>query len=191
MEHFALGVAPTGAVVDGIAWRDTPAYVEAKVAIEKAWLPIYVITVDERTGAAVTCWDHQFDAILENLSKPQIESVLRRIHPTWFQCVDNATRERYGDGALLEMLDPDVMNRKWMIGVLFSHLAEDTDSAAAKAMEKVMGISLAVFNELQNKPSKFDYIRVAAAGAAQGGSQGMAIAQKIYSAARWIPNFEP
>lgn len=186
MEHFALGTPPVTPAVDGMSWRETASYVEVKVAVQDAWVAVYVITVSETTGAAVTCWDHQFEPILENLSKPQIEPVMRRLHPTWFACADNAARERYGDGALLEFLDPDVMNRKWMIGVLFSHLAEDTDAAASRAMEKVLGLSLRIFAESSNKPSRLDYVRVAAAGAAKGGARGMAIADKIRQASQWL-----
>ncbi len=186
MEHFTLGTPPDSPVVDGVAWRETSSYVEAKVAVQEAWVPIYIITINETTGAAVTCWDHQFDPILEQLQKPQIEQVMRRLQPTWFASADNAAKERYGDGALLEFLDPDVMNRKWMIGVLFSYLASDTDAAACAAMEKVLRISLQIFAESSNKPSAFDYVRVAAAGAAKGGAQGMATAEKIRQSAQWL-----
>ena len=150
MEHFALGTEPHTDPVDGIAWRETDAYVEAKVAVGTAWAPVYIITVSDSVGAAVTCWDHQFDALVDNLRTPQIEKIMRRLHPTWFACADNAARERYGDGALVELLDPDSMNRKWMIGVLFSHLVGDKETAA-RALAKVTEISLAVFHESSNK----------------------------------------
>ncbi|WP_449281632.1 hypothetical protein [Leucobacter sp.] len=189
MEHFLYGAPPATEIVDGIAWRDTASYVEAKVSLGDAWVPVYILTVDDAIGAAVTCWDHQFDPILENLAQPQIEPVLRRLHPAWFACMDHARQERYGDGALLEFLDPDVMNRKWMIGVLFSSLETDRDARVAAAMEKVLAISLQVFQESSNKPSAFDYMRVAAAGALQGGAQGLAVADKIRAAAQWLPVF--
>ncbi|WP_062464599.1 hypothetical protein [Demequina soli] len=187
MEHFANATAPTTEVVDGIAWRRTSAYTEAKVAVESAWVPVYLIRVDENVGAAVTCWDHQFDVIIDNLTKLQIEKVLRRLQPTWFACADNATKERYGDGALLELLDPDTLNRKWMIGVMFSH--ESTDpQAAAKAMAKVTEISLAVFAESSNKASAMDYARAATGGFFAGAARGMTYAERIMQAAKWIPS---
>lgn len=145
-----------------------------------------MLTVSDSACVAVTCWDHQFDPILEHLDKPQVEKVLRRLHPAWFECVDNAVRERYGDGALLEFLDPDVMNRKWMIGVMFSYLADDKDAAAAVAVDKVLTLSLRVFEESSNKPSKLDYVRAAAAGAAQGGARGWAATAQIRGAAQWL-----
>lgn len=189
MEHFLAGSPPRGPVEDGIAWRETGNYVEAKVLVQDVWLPIYVITVREGIGAAVSCWDHQFDPIIDNLTKPQIEAIMRRLHPTWFACVDNAIRERYSEGALVELLDPDVMDRKWMIAVLFSHRADDRDHAAGVAMDRVVKVSAEVAEESNNKPSKLDYLRAAAGGAAQGGAQGLALANRIREAAQWISGF--
>jgi len=190
VEHFLTGSIPTVPVTDGIAWRQTDSYVEAKLQMpgDSQWLPAYVLTASEGVGAAATCWDHQFDAFVDQLTNPEIVKIWRRIYPTWFACVDHAMTERYGEGALVELLDPDEMSRKWMIAVLFSRRAKDLNNAAAVALDRVVKISTLLAEELLRKPSKMDYVRAAAGGLVRGAVQGSAQANRIRDAFGWIPD---
>ncbi|MCD2462293.1 hypothetical protein ACFT0G_16720 [Streptomyces sp. NPDC057020] len=190
MEHFLAGSPPEGPVANGIASRDTDSYLEVKALVSDLWLPSYVIPIEEGIHAAATCWDNQFDTMVDQLEKPSVVKAWRRMHPTWLACVENCLKERYGDGTVMQLIDPDDMNRKWLVAVVFRPRGTDAAQSAAMgaAVDRVITLSAQMAAEFHTKPSALEYIRAAGSGFFQGAAEGAALANRFREAAtQWIP----
>jgi hypothetical protein len=98
---------------------------------------------------------------------------LRKIWPTFFELIDNSVDERYGDGALTEVVDPEDMNRKWVIAILVGGLKSEADwPRVLEAVDRAVALSLTVGQELQHELSKGQKVKVMLAGGRAGYRQG-------------------
>jgi hypothetical protein len=143
------------------------------------WFSSYIVHIDDNVLAGVTCWDQQFDIILEKFNDPQHGRIwvdeFRKIWPTLFSLFDNTIDERYGEGALAELVDPDDMNRKWFVVALvgIADLTDDEiEQRCYEAADKAVDLSLALTREFQNELSWKQKAKIVARGSAAGYREG-------------------
>lgn len=174
--------------------RDTSDYIEFTLrsrANPGRWLAIYLVQVNASgTWAAVSCWDRQFDRIVAQAAGKNGDLVIaeyRRIWPTFFALVQNAADEQYGNGALTEFMDPDEMNRKWFVAVLFrtppGNPAE-LDERVATAVAKVVTLTDQLQSDFLRPLTKISQARAILKAAVRGANES----QEIFK--RWTENFD-
>ena len=195
MQHFLHTVAPasgSGAVeVDHES--DYVEFLLQSKTDPSVWFASYLLKVDDNVAAAVTCWDQQFDVVFQQLNDPKYGAIyvdeFRKIWPTFFSLVDATNDERYGDGALTQLVDPDDMNRKWFVAVLVSGLQTATENDGSKftaAVDKAVDLSLAVFREAQTKLSWKLKAKIGLRGGAVGYRAGKEFAGPWEDRLRWL-----
>jgi hypothetical protein len=184
VQHFLQAVPPSSG--SGIVTRERDGYY-TEVLIEfdtgDAWVAAYVIPIDEDAVACVTCWDQQFDPIFQQLTDPKYGQIyvdeFKKIWPQFFALIDNTVDERFGDGAITQLVDPDDRNRKWFVAKVVGGLqaADDSGTAArvSAAIDAVAELSLAIFREFQHELSWRQKAKIMARGGAVGYREGKAI----------------
>lgn len=156
---------------------ESPNYVEVVTPYPGGSFITYLVREEEDTYAVCACWEQVFDAMFKRLNDPSIGPVFasegRKLWPGFFLAYDNAVDERYGDGAMVELVDPDDMNRKWFIAIKF-RASSDTqiEEKGAAAMERVVDFSLQIGQELERELTFWEKTRLFAKGGAQGYRRG-------------------
>jgi hypothetical protein len=157
------------------------------------WFSGYALRVDDDVWAALTCWDREFDPMLEILGRQDgdlIAAELRKIRPALFQLIDNAVGERYGDGALVEIQDPDDFNRKWFIAKLFRASDDELDEALDTHLTQIMESSVVVLRESLNPIPASALARLGIRGAIRGAADGYRIANSLLDKFRWLSDLQ-
>jgi hypothetical protein len=179
-----------------------PAYTEVltrSTGDPNHWFSGYVVKIDDNTLAAAVCWGQQFDAVFQQLNDPRFGSIyvdeFRKIYPTFFSLIDNAVDERYGDGALTELIDLDDMNRKWFFAKLINVTARGggagADLAVRNAVDEVIALALAAAREFQTDLSWKAKLRIGARGGAVGYKEGAAISDRWGKRLNWLQALLP
>ncbi|HEU0131456.1 MAG TPA: hypothetical protein VFQ85_10760 [Mycobacteriales bacterium] len=149
---------------------------------------VYVLNAGEGVGAAVTCWGQRFDPVFAGFDDPKYGRIwmdaYRTIWPTLFALIDNAIDERFGDGALTELVDPDDVNRKWFVAVLFS--TSSGEAAAEHAVDRVAELSVALSNDLTRQLGWKEKAKIAARGGRVGYREGREIADRWEKRLDWL-----
>jgi hypothetical protein len=195
MQHFLRNAAPLPTEQDVVMEDHSPDYIAflRRSNVNPArWFSSYLVKIDDHASAAITCWDQQFDPLFEKLGDPQHGAILagefRKLWPNVFAVIDNALDERYGDGALTEFIDPDDMNRKWFVAVLFSSASSDQDehTVASRAIDAVVERSLGIADDLLKELPWKAKIRIGLRGGAVGFKRGQEIADKWRKRLDWL-----
>lgn len=197
MEHF-LHTAPPATAEPGanVVLEDhQPDYYKLLARSDfdpNVWFSAYVVSVDDHTSAGMTCWDQQFDGAFEKFADPKYGPIyaeeFRKVWPTFFELIDHAVDERYGEGALTEFIDPDDVNRKWFIAVLTRAMGstmEDVDRRL-EAADRAVELSLAVTREIQTKPGWKRMAKIGLRGGAVGYREGQALRAKWEGRLNWL-----
>lgn len=180
MDHFwAPTTVPLGgdAVALGeVANGRCPIYLRDSVNPGR-WYVAYVVMIEDGVGAALACWDQDFDEYFRLIADPKLGSIyvdeFRRQWRTFAQLLDQTADERYGDGALAEFIDPDDINRKWFVACLFAGDPDATafmERAVAAAVRSVE-LSIAIRADFRSPISALSYTRIAFRGAAAGAAE--------------------
>jgi hypothetical protein len=197
VEHF-LETAPPATTEPGsdVLFEDhTPSYLKvlSRSSVDaNTWYSAYLIRIDDHTSAAVTCWGQQFDVAFQQFADSKYGHVylkeFRKIWPTFFELIDHAIDERYGDGALTELIDPDDVNRKWFIAVLVSGSgsADDQEQRRLEAADVAVALSLAVTREIHTELTWKVKAKIAMGGGAVGLREGQAIRSKWEGRLNWL-----
>jgi hypothetical protein len=189
---------PTPAEYDGLSLRQTPSYTEIISSVaggsREDLSCCYVLRNDDATYAAVTCWQNTFDVFYQQLMTKYGQIYLDAIKETWpilWAVISNSINQRYGDGALLELVDPDDMNRKWFVGVLVGNI-EDPKSPAdhpriVQAVQQVSDISLQIHRERITRTMSFrTKAKIGLRGAMVGYLEGQALSDRLESKLQWF-----
>jgi hypothetical protein len=196
MQHFVRPTPPTAAESDVVVNPHDPYYWEylfRSPAAPNGWVVAYLVKIDENIAAAVTCWDQHFDPVIQQLSNPRsgpvLEKEARKTWVTFFKLLDNAIDERYGEGALTEMIDPDDMNKKWYFAVLISGLTQGGSEFAGKlqpAIEKVVDLSFQFIQESPGKQSMAQKARIFMSGFVSGYRRGEEMVRPWQQRLDWL-----
>jgi hypothetical protein len=200
MQHFLHTVAPPSTEESLLTEDHSPDYLMFlhRSSVNPArWFSSYLVRIDDQVSAAMTCWDQHFDPIFEKFGDPDQGPILsdefRRIWPNFFAVIDNALDERYGDGALTQFIDPDDMNRKWFVAVLFhsssSSSNQDYEKAVLNAIDAVVTRSHGIADDLLKELPWKSMVRIGFRGGAVGYRKGKAISDKWKQRLEWLQFF--
>lgn len=190
MEFFLAGTPPVIEGSNGVAWRYESTYAEAKVRLAEHWLPVYVFSIEDGVLAAATCWNDMFDRMIDELFKHEaLYPTLEKLYPTAMNVIENARSERYGDGALLQFIDPDDMYRKWFISVLVPGLFADdltADKTLLAAMDKTYRLGIQVGIEAEAEPTATQFLGLAGRGALEGYRERNKLFEELHDCLQWL-----
>lgn len=133
MKYFLQDFA--GAQDEETYYSTTPSYVELIkfVADPPSLSRTYVWLIQDYTFFVCTCWEHQFDGWMQLLvERPggiNWFQTLSETYPTAGRLLSNASAERYSDGVLVNLPDPDDGERKWFIGTVVGNIHLETEEA--------------------------------------------------------------
>lgn len=106
----------------------TPSYIELiKTVVNPSSISrTYIWLVQDYTFFICTCWEHQFDPwmqlLIERPGGINWFRTLSETYPTAGRLLTNAHTERYSDGVLVNLPDPDDGERKWFIGTVVGNV---------------------------------------------------------------------
>lgn len=140
--------------------RATRGYFEVEYkAQSEIYLTLYYIPRSESSVFIAACWDHAFDGPIEGLSDDDALETVTQTWPTLAQLLANGIEDRYSQGALIVLEDPDCGEKKWFVASVAGNLdlgsldglfTEETQEVARLVIE----CSTALMGELQeNQPS--------------------------------------
>lgn len=150
------------------------------------WYVAYVLMLEDGVGAGLSCWNQDFDAYCALIADPKHGPIyvteFRKQWKVFAQILDQTADERYGDGALAQLIDVDDLNRKWFVASLFAADPESSafpEKAVAAAMRSVE-LSIAMKSEFRAPIRPLTYARVFMRGAAVGAAD----------AQRWLKHLD-
>lgn len=149
--------------------RSYPSYLELSAAAgdasEPALVTWYLLPADEYTYLVVASFGHQLDPLVEVLLDRGIGmaearmAVLAKRVPTFVRLLTNMTTERYSDGALLYLRDPDDADMKWCVATVVGNVTTQRGPALSED-ERIHSASLVVINESIALLSEFSEARI-------------------------------
>jgi hypothetical protein len=144
---------------DDISTRATNSYIEVEFPIQKSLSSfLYIIPRNKSSVFIVTCWEHAFDELLENIDENGWETIVET-WPTLAKLLYNGIKDRYQEGALILLEDFDYGENKWFVASICGNLDLDDieelfNDRAQETMMLVLGKSMELLTELQeNSPS--------------------------------------
>jgi hypothetical protein len=115
--------------------RLTPRYLELrKESVEPPVVTYtYLLPWSEHALLVCACWGHDFDAWMQLFQQQPKNamawfSAIKETYPTLGRLLENGLHERYAQGALLNIEDPDDAERKWIVGTVVGNLDLDSDA---------------------------------------------------------------
>jgi hypothetical protein len=165
-----------------------------------AGLNYYLIPTGVTTYVIASCFGHRFDPIVELFGDEHLGTawfnVAAKTYPTFGTLATNALNERYSEGALLRLCDPDDAELKWCVATVVGNIDATTFGdlfADVRIKEKIMLVvasSLDLEQQLATQEiTAADKVMMIARGAASGYRRGMKMQDKVVSAADWLSQF--
>lgn len=153
---------------DEVKYKVTNGYIEVEYAVDEVYLVVYLIPRSESSIFVTACWDRTIDELLENVGD------METVFDTWpklGQLMVNGLEDRYSEGALIKLEDPDTGEPKWFVASVAGNLdltdpADFFSERSQRAMRLVTEKSMELFAHLnENRPS---ILRSIGRGIAQG-----------------------
>ena len=120
-------------------------YIELELPQEntKVSLFVYLIPRSESSMFVVTCWDEVFDSIVEQFHDEDVIETAAETWPLFARMLGDGIRDKYREGALIRLEDPDDGDTKWYVGTVVGNLSlDDSDGIFTPRMQQ--GISLVI-----------------------------------------------
>jgi len=136
--------------------RATNCYIELEFPIDdSSCAVIYLIPRTESSVFVATCWGTTFDELLSNPSSQTVD-MITETWPTLATLLYNGLSDKYRDGALIKLEDPDYGENKWFVASVAGNISfENADTLFAdRTMETINVVvtkSLELMVELQEK----------------------------------------
>ena len=142
------------------------------------WYTAYMMHLGDGVGAGLACWDQQFDTFFRLVSDAKLGHIyadeFRRRWRHFAALLDQTADERYGEGCLAELIDPDDMNRKWFVATLFNASGDyaELSTRAVTACARSVQISVDLGDELRQPVKLSAFARIGLRSAAVGAREG-------------------
>jgi hypothetical protein len=124
--------------------RATNAYLEIEQPLtEGNALIFYIAPRSESSVFVLTCWDHAFDDLIPQLDDENTAETVAETWPILAQLLMNGIKDRYRDGALIRLEDPDDGETKWFVASIAGNLRLDSpDDLMSEPVMKVVQVVL-------------------------------------------------
>ncbi len=156
---------------EGFKYGVTNCYLELEYPVNDYFLVIYYIPRNSNYLVIATCWERAFDEILENLDNPDYLETISETFPFLSQLLYNGFKEKYSEGALIQLEDFDTGEPKWFLisvsgNVNLENPEQIFGNKTNKVAELVIEKSLELLQELnENEPNLVNlFLKKAARG---------------------------
>jgi hypothetical protein len=145
--------------------RPTNSYIELEIPIdEESSIFIYIIPKNQHSAFVAVCLDDMFEKIMDDLDEDTLEIIVDT-WPTFAELLYNGIKDKYQNGALIQLEDDDYGEKKWFVAsvagnISFENVEELFGERTAKAIGVVMNRTSELLSELQEKkPSTWTAIK--------------------------------
>lgn len=149
---------------EDVRTRTTDCYAEVEYKVDSKYIDAYIVGRNENTAFVVASFEHVFDSVKEQVEDKN-EAALKaefKAWPTFAVLLQNGVSDRYSEGALIQLEDPDCGETKWFVATVIGNIDPDKEEALIKekinaATELVIGKAADLLVEVsEHKPH---YIR--------------------------------
>ena len=143
--------------------------------------------------------DQMFQILEQQLQDPTLAGAYNKTyHETWpylFALLDNTVNQRFSQGVLLRIEDPDNGDQKWVVGTIVGNVNRSalTKKDILFHSERVIGAHVLVIQSCAKliqevSTRKINKFKIGLRGAIAGGKHGQKIANELASA--WLPKLK-
>jgi hypothetical protein len=135
----------------------TNCYFELNYKIDDStYLIVYLLYRSANSVFVATCWGDTFDGIIRNLDDDDYVEILHDTWPTLTNLLANGINDKYSNGALIKLEDPDDGDSKWFVASVAGNIGFDSidDLLCANTHSKISLVieqSITLFTELDKK----------------------------------------
>ena len=128
--------------------RETAGYIELEIPRDSdSSIYIYAIPRTENTYFIGICLDDIFDDFIENYDD-DIEDVYNEAWPQLISLLNNGVKDKYTNGALIQLEDEDCGENKWFVAIVVGNLSSDgDDDKVSTSIELVIEKTMALLTE--------------------------------------------
>lgn len=116
---------------------------------------LYILQRSESSAFVLVCLDEMFDSMLNDLNEDSLETIAET-WPTLMDLIVNGVNEKFQNGALIRMEDPDFCDNKWFVASIAGNISFDSiEDLMCERMNQTISVvfdkSVQLLTELQER----------------------------------------